>query len=499
MQKAMRAALIGAAAALWACGGTSAPAVPTDTGGGGTTGSVTAGSSASASTGTTGIQASGSTASSASGSTGSTSSSTSSSGSTGGSTTGVTTGPGPWPTQALTQYGPAQGLTEPLVDVSTDEAQNIWAVSSDALYVMRPGDTAFRRYTDADGLHIANSTYPGVMNVAGGKPGEAFVGYNGAEWENGSPQVTGDPSIDAVLNEGGIDHVQLNADGTLTVIHPDIHSNDYVVGSETDFSFKEDRSTRRMLYDHYFHDGTLYIGWNHGVSRFDWAKTDPTTGSNFADHVHPIVTSTASDGTVTEWMGEWRGLALDPAHDGMLWMGGQYTGGALAWTPTLYGWTCQRADCANGGNPFVHAWAMAWGGPLFPVSHDGDSMNIRGVAVTHDGTAYFASGPQWNPGVDHMYGVAVVKPEGVTYLDPGADLHLPSNYLMDVVAMPDDTLVFAVMGNGLFRYNPQTGQTAQMAGVPGDVNLIYLDKMVEPAALYAATGEGIFVVRDQPK
>jgi hypothetical protein len=383
--------------------------------------------------------------------------------------------------------------------VSTDEAQNLWAVSHTALYLLRPGQSTFRRYTAADGLNIANAASPGIMNVAGGHANEVFVGYNGAD-VSGLPQANGDPAHDAILKKGGIDHVSLNADGTLTVVHPDVHSDDYVVTTngvtETDFSYYEDRGTRRMLYDHHFHPGSLFVGWNHGVNRFDWGTTDPITHLPYADHVHPIVTSQTSGG-VTEWMGEWRGLALDPTHSGMLWMGGQYTGGALNWTAGLYPWTCQRQSC-NPANNFYRAWAKAYGTPLFPVQNDGDSMNIRAAAVTSDGTVYFASGPQWNPPFDPVYGVAVVTGWSLTYLDPISDLHLPSKQLMDMVAMPDGTLAFAVLDAGLFRYNPTTHQTFQVTGVPNHINMLYLDTTVSPAALYAATDQGFTVVRDSP-
>lgn len=516
MRKVLSASLALFAAALFGCSGTPAPAgttggTATSSTGGTTAATASGGTTAAAATstgtsGTTGVPTTGgvttgptigsSGPTSGTGSSGTTS--TSSSSSTGG--TSATTGVGPWPNAALTQYSPG----EEIVDVSTDEAENIWAVSHDALYLLRPGQTQFKKFTDADGLHIANAGSPGIMNVAGGKAGEAFVGYNDVD-VNRLPQITGDPTQDAPLYKGGLDHVQLNADGTLAVVHPNLHSNDYWVnypdgGSDTDASFMEDRGTRRMVYDHASHPGTLYIGWNHGVDRFNWGQVDPVTGAMYGDHVHPIVDTYYPDGGVkTEYMGEWRGLAIDPTQNGTLWMGGEYTGGALGWTPGLHDWTCQSSNplwCPNGANAFVHAWAKKWGAPLFPVASDGDPMNIRAVAVTPDGTTYFASGPQWNPGTDPVYGVAVFKNGQLSYLDPVSQMHLPSNQLMDMVAMPDGTLAIAVLDAGLYRYNPATGVTSQVQGVPAHINMLYLDKLVNPAALYVATDQGFTVVRD---
>ncbi|MBS2028798.1 MAG: hypothetical protein JST54_12930 [Deltaproteobacteria bacterium] len=486
MRKALAMSLLGGL--LGCTGGTVVPTISGSSSGGATP--TTTGTTSTASTGSTGGSSghSGSTASSSTGTTG-TAGTTGTSGSTTGSTgsTGVYLGAGPWPTAQSTQFVTG----EPMVDVSVDEAENIWAVSNDALYILRPGQTVFRKYTDADGLHIGNAGAPGIMNVAGGKANEGFVGYNGVDIPT-TPQITGDPTQDAPLKMGGIDHISLKPDGTLTVTHLDIHSDDYVVGGQTDFSYYEDRGTRRMLYDHTFHPGTLYTGWNHGVNRIDWGTTDPTTKLPFADHVHPIVVSQTDAGT-TEWMAEWRGLALDPTNDGALWMGGEFTGGAIKWTPALYTWTCQRADC-NPSNDFLRAYAGAYGQPLFPVPADGSPMNVRGVAVTKDGTAWFVSGPQWNPGVDAVYGIAQVQGWTVNWLDPGA-IGLPGNQLMDVVALPDGTLVFALLGGGLWHYDPKTKTTTAVPNAPADVNLMWVDPMVTPPALWVASDQGVTLLR----
>jgi hypothetical protein len=61
---------------------------------------------------------------------------------------------GPWPVTDLTLYAAAQSLTGTIIDASPDQAQNIWAVTPDALYVLRLGQTMFTRYSAADGLHV---------------------------------------------------------------------------------------------------------------------------------------------------------------------------------------------------------------------------------------------------------------------------------------------------------------------------------------------------------
>src|SRR4051812_35859360 len=80
-------------------------------------------------------------------------------------------GAGPWPVAPITVYGSAQGLLERPISASTDEAENLWVVTTRALYLMRPGDRIFRRYTAADGLHVGPgwTEPPDFTFVAGGK------------------------------------------------------------------------------------------------------------------------------------------------------------------------------------------------------------------------------------------------------------------------------------------------------------------------------------------
>src|SRR5678815_5662148 len=54
---------------------------------------------------------------------------------------------GPWPVADITTYNATQSLMGSIIDASPDDAQNIWAVTPDSLYVLPPGQTTFRRYT----------------------------------------------------------------------------------------------------------------------------------------------------------------------------------------------------------------------------------------------------------------------------------------------------------------------------------------------------------------
>ncbi len=100
---------------------------------------------------------------------------------------------------AFTLYGAAQGLTGNIIDAGPDDGQNIWAVTPDSLYVLKPGDMTFTRFTAADGLHVQSFVdphdRPAVTNItamAGGRAGEVFVGYYGFESDDRITDV-GDP------------------------------------------------------------------------------------------------------------------------------------------------------------------------------------------------------------------------------------------------------------------------------------------------------------------
>lgn len=404
--------------------------------------------------------------------------------------------PGPWPTTPRTLFGPAQGFDEPaIVDVSTDEAQNLWAVSHGALFLLRPGESRARKYTQADGLRLDNAMPPGITAVCGGAPGEAFVGYQGAD-------DISDTQRDPLRFKGKLDRVVLQSDGSLAVTHYNVH-NDDLVGLDangdvirlpdggldpelTDWSFNEDRSVRRFLYDHLYHRGALYVGYNHGVARFEAGRPDPTTGFDYADHIHPVVTNAKG----TRRMGDWNALALDPstrtdrngnAATGMLWMGGRWTGGAATWTPGLFAWA------RNALNPF---WLAFQSVPVFPVAQ-GDDVFIFGIAALSDGTVYFGS----------FIGLGLARwseREGFHYLSPQRDLGLPGAEILDLQRLPDDTVLIQ-QDSGVYRWNPKPEPRGQLmggiAGLPGTVRRLYVDSMVSPTAIWVATDRGIALVR----
>ena len=420
-------------------------------------------------------------------------------------------GVGPWPTAALTVYGSADGILEAPISASTDEVQNIWVVTERALYLLAPGQKRFHRYTAADGLHVGPGfTEPPdfTLVIGGGKAagnGECFVGYYFHDTHDnpGDKVPFAHTDKDPVAHMGKLDQVVLRADGTLDVRRYDFHNTN-------DWHFYETRTIMSGVYDHVFHPGELYLGSNHGVNRVQGDKwRAPKTSSEladpwqvekeyYADHVHPVVCTggpCTPDRAIA--FGDFFGLALGP--DGRLWMGGLTSAAAIGWTPTLRDWYESYA----GHNPFVPAFGdpLPTNPPIFKPPNYGDPVNIRAVAPTEDGMVWFASGEveAWR---GPTYGLAGVdEKKHITYYDPIALGAIEYN-ILEMVALPDGRLVLGFPDSGLLVWKPGDPKGHRLTtkdGLPGNrIGRLYLDRMVDPPALYVPTDGGLAVFRTVP-
>jgi len=448
------------------------------------------------------------------------------SGTDGGSTDGGTPqfgGPGPWPLENKT-YGAAEGIQEsPVIAASTDEAQNVWVATPWAIYLMRPGDKQFTRFSSKDGLHLAdnpkiyNEDYcggekgvPGAANgdgisaLVGGAAGEVFVGYHG------NIAVKGDCSDSAWdRHSGQLDRVRLKADGTLDV------TRFQMVSTGMGMMFWHNRTVYRLAYDHFVHPHTLYAGTDHGVDMFYPDKyRDPNPGewTGFSiqewmsDHLHVQVcfqnnTTCASGGEGDSRMGDWRGLAIAP--DGDLWHAGRWSAGKIRWVADLKQWNMRSG---------TEAYPVAYGNlsvPVFPVAQLGDVVSLSAVALAKDGTPWFASsffyGPVPSvPSPGSGRGLAHDRDFGgnFTYVSPFT-AGMSQQDVQDMVGLPDGRLVLAGMGTGLVFWDPATGAHTTVwagQGIPDNsVQQLALDTMVEPPALYVSTSSGVAVLRQFPK
>ncbi|MFL5359828.1 MAG: hypothetical protein ACJ78U_02585 [Myxococcales bacterium] len=429
-------------------------------------------------------------------------------------------GAGPWPVAPITVYGSAQGLLERPISASTDEAENLWVVTTRALYLMRPGEGTFRRYTAADGLHVGPgwTEPPDFTFVAGGKGvaaprpeipgkrgpipatiGQAFIGYYAHDTHE--PQNPGaHTNVDPIAKLGKMDEVLLKEDMTLIVHRYDFHNSN-------DWHFYETREIMNAVYDHFHHPGELYVSSNHGVTRVQPENfRDPFTSAEkafvpgvekeyYADHVHPWVCDGAPCSSGARSMfGDFFGLLL--ADDGRIWMGGLTTGAAIHWTPDLQLWR----NSWKPDNPFDPAFGDGSGPPIFETRREGDLVNIRAVAETMDGKIWFASGGNAGWRVPWL---GLASWEGGTrfqYYDPHKLGALEGN-ILELVGW-EDRLVFGFPNTGLLIWKPGEAKGQRFGipqGLPGEqIGRLYLDRMTDPPALYVPTEGGLAVLRSLP-
>lgn len=431
-------------------------------------------------------------------------------------------GAGPWPLQNKT-YGAAEGIQEsPVVAASTDEAQNLWVATPQAIYLMKPGDAKFTRFSSKDGLHLADhpklydedycggekgvpgaANGDGISTLVGGAAGEVFVGYHG------NIAVHGDCTDSAVdRHSGQLDRVRLKPDGTLEV------TRFQMVSTGMGMMFWHNRTVYRLAYDHVVHPHTLYAGTDHGIDMFYPDKyRDPSPGewTGFSiqewmsDHLHVQVcfhgdTTCEAGGEGNARMGDWRGLTVAP--DGDLWHAGRWSAGKIRWVADLTQWNMRSG---------AQAYAVAYGNgsdPVFPVSQIGDVVSLSGVALAKDGTPWFASSffygavpsvpsPGSGRGLAHDTGDAKFA-----YVSPFA-AGMSEQDVQDLAALPDGRLVLAGAHTGLVLWDPATGAKSVLRagqGLPDDaVQALALDTRVEPPALYVATASGVAVLRQFPQ
>ncbi len=449
---------------------------------------------------------------------------------------------GPWPVENA-QYGAAEGIREaPVVGITTDETQNRWIATHAALYVLRPGGDALRRYDAADGLHLpgnpasycddrpmqpgeicrgalstGEAAPPGIAVVVGGGPDEVFVGYHGIDETPGVTCPPKDPTkplnegygdyCDPARHSGKIDRVRLKADGSLEVERFDLVAGRH--GAE----YWHDRSVQRLVYDHFAHPHTLFAGTNHGVTilfpdRFRYPRPgewfDLANVEWMGDHLHARVCKPGPCPTNTEGsqrMGDWRGLAI--AANGDLWHAGKWTAGLITWVDDPARWFERngQAFAAAFGDPYPLA-PDAEGftnEPVFKVVAEGDPVHLSGTAVCPDGRVWFSSsGPE--SGTTHT--LAAWNGRRFETYDPTA-LGLAGRAVAEVACLPDGRLALAAMGGGgVLLWNPQSGASRRIGtadGLPDDMVLaLEVDRMVSPPALHVATAGGAAVLRLLP-
>jgi hypothetical protein len=437
---------------------------------------------------------------------------------------------GPWAVENVT-YGRADGILESrVVGMSTDEAQNRWVVTHEALYLLRPGEKTFTRFDGKDGLHTASNpahycndreippdqrcganeswggaVAPGITAVAGGARDEVFVGYAGAHTDGVDCNNDGNYAdfCDSLKHSGKIDRVRLKPDGTLLVERMDLVANQH--GGQ----YWHDRYINRLAYDHLVHGKTLYTATEHGVTiLFPEKYRQPKTGEWWdaaysewmGDHLHARVCFEKPCDTTSanQRMGEWRGLAVDG--NGDLWHAGKWSAGLITWDGDPIRWW-DRA-----GRAFKHAFGDPYDGPgsgnppVFEVSKEGHDVYLSSVSVCPDGSVWFGSFGV-SDGVPYTV-ASFQEGKGFRYYDAGA-LGLPGRAVKDLVCLGDNRLAIASFSGGLVVWDPATNASKPIRAsgglIPSDeIESLEVDRMAKPQTLHVATAGGAAAIREVP-
>jgi hypothetical protein len=383
----------------------------------------------------------------------------------------------------LTIFGASQGLSGNIIDAGPDEAQNIWAATPDALFVLPRGETRFRRFTATDGLHIQPFTdadgQPAVSNItaiAAGRPGQVFVGYRGFDATIPPPApprccVANADFSDPRWSLGQADKITLQPDGTIDALHYDFRCDLP--------NCWEESSVRRMVFAHEgAATGHLFVGFSHGVAH--------VFNDVIGDHIHINTWWHYPDGTLVQQMGEQYGLAVLPT--GELLNGAINGVGLINWHPDPKAWV--RGS---------FRWVFTTHGPAAPFNSGPHSLDVpagymehqRGVAMTSDGTAWFASLTHGLGSYNHTTARGDTTQIRTYNTVPG----LPTSGFIDLAADTNGTLWLVHDSGTLLRFNPADSSVQAWPGISG-ARRVVVDTTVVPRVLYVSMGSnGLAAIR----
>jgi len=383
-----------------------------------------------------------------------------------------------------------------LIGASLDEGGNLWGVSSDALWLWRVGGQGWEKFDNhrSGGVlgngHINN----GVQSVAGGAPGEAWIGYQGV-FLNGDEED--DPSIvsEPIRTSGGADRVSAVPGGVALRDHLVFWTGPGILAAEPKGRWKV-RSIWTILYNHGPHGipGDVFFGGNHGIGMFRHSIQSMDEHAHAAWNFCPA----SRYPECTLMTGDHKGIAI--ARDGNVWMGADFAAERLSYMDQpggdLYGWVDNDVDAPKPDG--LRLW----------VDRSNDSQHPEwGGRDFVTGMAFDAWGDLWVS--SYMNGVARIPMKGsFSTAKSWSDLEYwshrrgdrvpawtdPSDNVWTLAADPDGS---AWVGGpqGAFRFVGRTGQWISYGGVvPGpSVNQISLDPRPGSRGVVFATDSGAFV------
>ncbi|MGE6760872.1 hypothetical protein ACQKGO_22830 [Corallococcus interemptor] len=187
-----------------------------------------------------------------------------------------------------TFYNQEQGAPRYVYGITADQGGNVWvAGGEEGLFLIKKGSNTIQRFTMSEGLRPfgrmrdgVGGAPPGVpylkvISVSGGPAGTVFVGYAGKPPKAGMPTCEDEwdqAVIDkrepdaSVYKSGDADKVTLKADGSIDVVHYDIHTGPTKVKNELRGREKL-CNVYRIVYDPV--KEVVWFGGNHGFAMGD--------------------------------------------------------------------------------------------------------------------------------------------------------------------------------------------------------------------------------------
>jgi hypothetical protein len=382
---------------------------------------------------------------------------------------------------AWTFYGPGQGLSEDVQDVSADEGGNVYVAGGDALYVKRAPDDAFLRFDATNGGLTRNcndlsdffNETPAkpfytcrILAVAGASAGTAIIGFD-------SFRIEAQTGASWTYQAGGADVVAFDqGKGTLakkrhvwfaspphTICTRPVYGRTATC-DPTDYWWERGRRLvtriRRLVVNHDRSSrryGDVWAGGQHGTFQALLANAgarglpDHTAGMGpeWADakdaweHLHPA--ETAPDGTFVN--GEGWALSIDP-RDGTVWGSNEYR------TTQVEGY----GDDLSSDDWWTGPTLDLWKDPLNTFFTAADDQ-VRSMSHCPDGTLWIGS-----------------LAHGLARIDPGGAISYPNlpagaSGVSAVACDPGDSSVWiGLAAGGVLRLRSGVFERLDTTGLP---------------------------------
>lgn len=389
-----------------------------------------------------------------------------------------------WPNDAVLNLTSKYGIESGIQSVGIDEGQNIWLLKGREIGVLRPGDTRptwTANIGQASQPFGATSLASGSTVICGGAAGKAYVGYRTSD----GPNIHSDPwTNDPAYQQGDLDLVQLNADGSVSLkvhVHESAGPSYPFKGAKlgirntNDFHFDEDRSMLTCIRTTSGpHKGDLFVGTNHGVVR--------VRGERYNAHIHPVMYDSQGDDNYGYT------YAVSVTSKGDLLIGNDWMLGLAKINTTL-------EDFDRMG---ITKFKISMHVPEINAQEEFDFW--RGVAEAKNGTYYFGSKDfgLWHAELrersDDKADFGFWNAARTEFTSGLRRMSFPSNQISQVQATDDGSVFIGTYDQGLFRIAPD-GTSARVSAVSGSaVKQIVYDNSIVPTKLLVQTSSGVYML-----